>query len=329
MKRRNQSMRFGAMSRQFINMIDGDPDGGGGGDPAPAPVSADPGGDPAPVSDPAPSSDPAPVDYFSTAPEDWRSQMLTKAGYKEGEDFDKAMKQLDRVSDMGGLAKNYLEAQSKIRAGEISDGLPENPTDEQMANWREAHGIPQAPEEYSLSLDEGLELTEGDDEAMKEVFQIAHSNNVAPDAVNGIINSLLKYDQSKVNERISQDGIDKQMTDKQLKEAWAGDYSTNLNMIKGLVNQLPADIKEDFEGARMPDGTGVFNNPSVMVAMAEWARKINPAATVVPNSSNPMQTMNDEITALESRMGESGWHKDIDAQTRYQSLITAKEQMSK
>lgn len=272
--------------------------------------------------------DDTPVDYFATAPEDWRNQILTKAGFEEGEGFDKAMKQLDRVSDFGVLAKNYLSAQDKIRSGEISNGLPEDPTDEQMADYREAHGIPQSPEEYTLNLEEGLELGEGDEEVMKDVYQIAHANNVSPEVISDITNAMLKHEQGKMDTRISQDGIDQQLTDKQLKETWAGDFKTNLNMVKGLINQLPATVKEQFESARMPDGKAVFNSPEMMVAMAEWARTINPAATVVPNSNNPMQTMNDEISALEDRMGTQEWYKDTDAQQRYQNLVEARERMA-
>jgi hypothetical protein len=117
------------------------------------------------------------------------------------------------------------------------------------------------------------------------------------------------------------------MTEGQLKEAWGGDFTTNNNMVQGLVNQLPESIKDAFKNARLPDGKAIFNSPEIMVAMADWARKINPSATVVPNSANPMQTINDEIKALEGQMGTPEWYKDKDAQKRYQDLITAKEGM--
>lgn len=330
MKFRNQR-RFGMRKFGMIHMVDDPADpGGGGSDPVPAdPAPADPApapSDPAPA-DPAPS-DP-PVNYFGEGvPEDWRGQMLTKAGFQEGDDYDKAMKQLDRVSDMGVLAKNYLSAQDKIRSGEISNGLPENPTDEQMAEYREAHGVPATAEDYQLQLDEGLVLGEADEKIMGGIYEIAHAANIPSDAVSAMTNAMLQGRQVEADARISQDGVDKQMTDGQLKDAWGGDFATNLNMVTGLVNQLPESIKEAFENARLPDGKAMFNSPEVMVAMADWARKINPSATVVPNSANPMQTMNDEIKTLENRMGDSDWHKDVDAQKRYQDLITAKDSMS-
>lgn len=294
-----------------------DPAAGGGAGPAPTD----------PVIDPAKPADPAP-DYFSTAPEDWRAQMLKKAGYEEGEDFDKGMKQLERVSDFGTLAKNYLAAQEKIRKGEISNGLPENATDEQMQAYREANGVPATPQDYALQLEEGLVLGETDEKIMQGIYEIAHSKNIPADAVSEMTNAMLKGRQIEAQNRLNQDGVDKQTTDKMLKEAWAsGDFETNLNMVKGLVNQLPESVKDAFLDARLPDGKAVFNSPEVMIAMADWARQINPAATVVPNSNNPMQTMETEIKALEARMSEPGWHKDKEANDRYVALVDAKRRM--
>jgi hypothetical protein len=296
----------------------------GGGEPIdPSPSDPVP-ADPAPA-DPAPSE---PVDYFASIPDDWRGQMLSKAGYQEGEDYEKALKQLDRVSDVGVLAKNYLSAQEKIRKGEVSNGLPENPSEEQVAAFREAHGIPATAEGYELSLEDGLVLGEADEQIMGSVYEAAHAGNVDAKTMSEITNAVLKSRQAQADARISQDGVDRQMTDQMLKDAWGGDTEVNINMVKGLVNQLPETIKESFENARLPDGKALFNSPEVMVAMAEWARKINPSATVVPNSANPMQTMNDEIAKLEARMGDDDWHRDQKANDRLESLYDARNQMS-
>lgn len=268
------------------------------------------------------------IDFFGTAPEDWRGQALAKAGFEPGDDYDKAMKQLERVSDFGVFTKNYLSAQDKIRSGEISNGLPDDPTDEQLADYREAHGVPATAEDYELSLDEGLVLGEADEAIMGGIYEIAHADNISSETMSKMTNAMLSGRQAQADARISQDGVDKQMADQQLKDAWGGDMTTNVNMVKGLINQLPESIKDSLSEARLPDGKAIFNSPEVMVAFAEWARKINPSATVVPNSSNPMQTMNDEIKALEDKMGTKEWYKDVDAQKRYQDLVTARDSMA-
>ena len=335
MKFRNISRRFGSYSLRFATcMADGDGgdagggsgDAGGAGDGAGAGDGGDGSGGDGGAGDG--NGDAGVVDYFGTAPEDWRSQALTKAGFEPGEDFDKALKQLERVSDIGTFTKNYLSAQDKIRSGEISNGLPENPTDEQMAAYREANGIPATPEDYQVQLEDGLVLGEADERIMGEIYKVAHENNIPSEAMSAMTNMMLQGRQAEADARISQDGVDQQTTDRQLKEAWGGDYQTNVNMVKGLINQLPESVKEAFESARLPDGKAVFNSPEIMIAMADWSRKINPAATVVPNSANAMQTIKDEIAELESKMGTPEWYQDKDAQKRYQDLITAQQQMA-
>ena len=267
--------------------------------------------------------------YFQNMPEDWRTQAVGAMGIEPGEDFDKRVTQLERVSDFGVLAKNYFSAQDKIRAGEISNGLPENPSDEQVAQWREANGVPAEVGGYELSLDEGLVLGEADERIMEGIYGIAHTGNVPGAVMNEMTNAMLKGRQVEAEARITQDGVDKQMTNQQLKDAWGGDFEMNTNMVRGLVNQLPESVKDTFSNARMADGKALFNSPEIMIAMAEWARKINPSATVVPNSSNPMQTMNDEIKTLEDRMGEPDWHKDKAANDRLMALYDARDSMAK
>jgi len=268
--------------------------------------------------------------YFNAVPEDWRTQAVKAMGVEEGsDDFDKRIKQLERVSDASVLFKNYFSAQDRIRAGEISNGLPENPSEGQVAEWREANGVPATPEDYQLSLDEGLVLGESDERILESVYKVAHENNIPASAISALTNSMLAGRQAEAEAIVSQDGVDHQTTERQLKETWGGDFQTNLNMVTGLVNQLPETIRDAFTNARMADGRAVFNSPEVMVAMAEWARIINPAATVVGSANNPMQTIDDEIKTLEGRMGTPEWFKDQAAQKRYVDLIDARDTMKK
>lgn len=328
MKRLNQRRRFGMRTFGAIHMMADPADPGGGGDPAPAdPAPADPSpSDPAPA-DPAPN-DPV-TDYFGAdIPEDWRGQMLTKAGFEaESDEFAKGMKQLERSSDIGALIKSSLSAQDMIRKGEISNGLPENPSDEQMAEYREAHGVPATAEDYQLQLDEGLVLGEADEKIMGGIYEIAHAANIPADAVSAMTNAMLQGRQVEADARISQDGIDAQNGINLMKESWGGDYQMNMNMVSGLFNQMPEAIKDDVMSARLPDGKALFNSPEAMNAFADWARKLNPSATVVPNSANPMKDMNSKIAEYENQMGTPEWSKNVEGQQDYMKLIDARDQM--
>lgn len=319
MKRFNQIYR---------NELDGDGGDLGGGDSGASDDAGAGASGEAGASDDGSDGSSTPANYFGEAmPATWRNDLLSKAGYAEGDDFDKALKQLDRHADIGSVIKSGFEAQSKIRSGEISNGLPEDPSDDQVAAYREANGVPATAEDYELALDDGLVLGEADEAIMGGIYEIAHADNISSETMSKMTNAMLLGRQAEEDARTSQDGVDKQMTNQQLKEAWGGDTDTNVNMVKGLVSQLPESVREAFSNARLPDGKAIFNSPEVMVAMAEWARKINPSATVVPNSANPMQTMNDEIKKLEGMMGSPEWHKDTDSQKRYMDLLNARDGM--
>lgn len=308
---------------------EGDPTPPGGGDPTPPGGPGDPPPSDPPPSDPPPSDPPA-APFYEAMPDDWRSQVVASTGMEPGEEFDKRVAQLERVSDMGTLGKNYFAAQDRIRNGEISNGLPEDPTDEAMGEYRKKYGIPSEASGYDVSLDEGLVLGEGDTRIMGGeggVYEMAHKHNVSSEAMNDLTNAMLKGRATEAQARINQDGIDTQTGDRQLQDLWQGDFEANKNLIRGLITQLPESVSEAFSNARMPDGKAIFNSPEIMVAMADWARKINPSATVVPNSNNPMQTMTDEIAKLEGMMGEPGWHKDQASQKRLMDLYQAQEDM--
>lgn len=78
MKRFNQTRKFGAMSLRFINMIDDGDGGGDGGSGGDSGGDGGQGGDGSDgTGDGGSDGDAGVVDYFSTAPEDWRAQALS------------------------------------------------------------------------------------------------------------------------------------------------------------------------------------------------------------------------------------------------------------
>jgi len=305
------------------------------GDPAPAPTqdpATPPAGDPPSTGgdNPPPNDPPAPA-FFDSAPETWRQDWLAKAGF-EGEDAEKRLGQLNRMTDMPSVLKSYFEAQDKIRSGEISTGLPENPTDEQLADWRQANGVPAAADGYELSLSEGLVLGEEDKAIMDGVYAAAHGENISNQAMSAITDAFLKGREQELHQIEQQDGLDTQSATAALKDVWGPDYKTNINVINNLVNTLPESVREDFQNARLANGKGLFNSPEAMVFFADIARKLNPAATVVnANDANPVQTINDEISTLEKKMEEGiadgTWHKDKASNDRLMELYEARDKM--
>lgn len=294
---------------------------------------ADDGGTPPPADPPAPNDDHAPNDppapFYDALPDDWRTQVVGSMGIEDEAEREKAENMLNRVTDFKSFAKNYVEAQQKIRSGLKDDSgqLPEGATEEQVKEWREANGVPESPEAYELALDDGLVLGDDDKRIMGEVFKDAHSMNLSTDQMSKLTNSMMRARQTEEQAMVQQDGIDTQTTERQLRDAWGQDYETNINAIKGFASKLPESIRDDFLSARLANGQALFANAEASMFFADMARQLDPAGTVVPNSNNPVQSINDEITKLESQMGTDAWYKDNASQKRYQDLVTARDRM--
>ena len=296
---------------------------------APADPAAAPPADPAaPPADPAaapPAGDP-PVNMFAELGDNWRGDLLGVAGY-EGDDLTSRQGQLERVVDLGTFTKNYFSAQDKIRNGEVSNGMPDNPTEQQVVDWRVANGVPETADSYELSLADGVVLGDNDKAILDPILAAGHELNLTNAQATAMTSKFLEGREAEMEVLERDDGIHKMQTAAQLKTAWGQDFETNVNLIKGFVAGLPDAVREGFESARMPDGRAMFNSPEVMVFFADKARQLNPSSTVVPNSNNPKGDIDTEIKELEGRMGEDAWHKDLEAQKRYQDLINAREAM--
>lgn len=293
--------------------------------PAGDPPAAPPAGDPPPGDPPAgdPPAEPPALSYFDmqSMPPEWRNLL---AGGDEGKTG-----RLERYSDMPKVMDAFFSQQDVIRAGEVSNGLPENATDEQLANYRVANGIPEEATGYELNLEEGLVLGEEDTKIMEGIYSVAHAGNVSTDVVSAMTTALLKGRQVESEAIATEDNLVQHRTTQTLKEAWGGDYTTNINMVDGLLNQIPGEVKELFETSRLANGQYVLGSPEMMVFLADVARKLDPAGVVVPNGGNQPQAIADEIADIESKMGTDEYFKDNKMQARYRDLITAREAMNK
>jgi hypothetical protein len=162
------------------------------------------------------------------------------------------------------------------------------------------------------------------------VYPIAHALNLPSEHVSKLANGLIDAQQQQFHRMEIQQEKYRSEALAQIKAAWKGDTEVNMNLLKNtILGSLPESVREEFEHATMADGRKVFNSPEMLIAMADWARKLNPSATVVPNNANPMQAIETEIEAFEKQMAEDSvaWHKDTGSQERYMQLITARDNL--
>lgn len=287
-------------------------------DPAPAPI--DPAPAPAPTDTPPTPVDPAPAEPASDWPADWRQKYSQDPTVQ---------KRLERYASPKAALDALFAAQTRISKGDLLPTLKENATPEELADYRTAHGIPNTPAEYDLTLPNGLVIGEADRPLVDEFLATAHAQNMHPKQVQ---EALGWYMDKQETARAAQQARDAESGIKcidQLREDFGPDYKREVKIAMGVLDAAPEEVRDRFLNGRLADGTLIGNDPAVIRWLNSLSRELNPVGTVVPGSgTNAVQAVEAELSGLRKMMGDSKseyWKGPTAAknQARYRELTAA------
>lgn len=270
-----------------------------------------------PPQDPAKPSAPT---FAST----WRADI---AGGDE-----KAAKVLERFATPQDLAKSYLEAQAKIRSGELAKPLPKDATPEQVAEWRKGNNIPEKPEGYFEKLPNGLVIGEDDKPLFDSVAQKLHARNVPPEVMHDLTEWYYNLQNEQIKTQQDADSLAKPALEEKLREAWGADFKANANVYASYLESAPKDVQDVLKSARDAEGNFILYRPEVVSWLVAQAREINPAGHITPagNAGN-VQSIQAEIDSIESlmRTNRTAYNKDNAKQERLRQLYDARIKLQK
>jgi hypothetical protein len=302
-------------------------------EPAPAPPAPEPTPTPAPAPTPAPSllapeptPSPTPAPSAGAFGDKWREELATGDDGKVDQDW---LSKLQRYKSPKDYDKAHRAAVAKILEGAKSEPLPANATPEQTAAWRKANGIPEAHDKYDLTLAEGLVIGEDDKPRLDGFLKRMHGKNAHPDAVKEAVSWYYEEREAEMDALAESDRSATAATMEHLRATWGPDYPTNINVINGMINTMPENVRDKFRFGRLQDGTPIGADPDMMNWLAGTARQINPIGTVVPiGSGDASASAEKELGELKAMMGNpnSAYWKGSDAkkhQERYSVLNAA------
>jgi len=249
---------------------------------------------------------------------DWRDEL---AG--DDQDF---RKQLDRFKSPQDFSGSYREAQKKISSGDIGKPptLSDEPTEDELKQFREFYDVPDAPTAYLQDLPDGLVLGDSDKEIFESFAEALHQAN-APRSIGHVaVEWYNKFMEDQQDSFAEQDTKQHQELTNELRQEWGRDYQANMNLVDGLLTKsFGQEAKEAIVNARDPEGNGILNNKAIVQGLAELARQVDPMMQIVsPTNEGKEQALNDEIAKLEKYMRENrtAYNKDQDAQQRLRDL---------
>lgn len=203
-------------------------------------------------------------------PEDWRDKLSS------GDE--KVKNLLGRYTDPAAMAKAFKELRAQYDARDKSKDpapeLPENPTDEQLAEWRKAKGIPLKPEDYEFEVPEGKELSDGEYDILMDFAKEMHGNNVPADMVKKISGWFLNYEDVIAQRNADRAYQARSETEEKLRAEWGADYKANVNLMANVLQEHLGSKSAEFLAQPLMDGTRIGDNEMFIRLMAEVSRKI-------------------------------------------------------
>lgn len=255
-------------------------------------------------------------------PEDWRAKL---AG-----DDEKGLKKLERFKAPSDVFKSYAELEKKLSAGEQKQPLADDASEEQVAEWREANGIPEKPEGYLDALD-GLVIGEEDKEGVDSFLASAHAKNADPAFVTSALEWYNTMKEEQAAQLVAEDKETAMETAESLRGKWGNEYNINFKSIKNFVEGLPDGLGDNLMGARLADGTKFGDNAGALEWLASVANEANPAGFIAPGeSATQVEGVREEIATIEKfmRTNRADYNKDTKMQERYRKLLAAEEKLA-
>lgn len=256
----------------------------------------------------APEPAPAPGDW----PEDWRAKF-------SGGDEQKAAR-LQRYASPQAVADALIAAQNKLRSGEVKPVLGKDAKPEEIAAFREAHGIPAEPSKYDLG---DLAIVTEEKALVDKFLTSAHGVNMTPEQVRASLAAYTEISEAARNERATQDQEIKATAEDKLRAEWGPEYRTNLNLVTNMLDAGPEGLRDKLLRGRLADGTPIGSSVEALQFLVGLARERNPAGVVTPSGVVSAQNVDDEIQKIEKTMRENraAYNRDEAMQARYRQLL--------
>lgn len=258
-----------------------------------------------------------------TWPDDWRKQL---AG-----DDDKALKKLERYKSPQDIFKAMQEAQTKLSEGMQITSLPENATEEQVAEYRKKMDIPEDPKGYLESLPEGLVFGEEDEPLVATFVDKMHAINASPEVVKNALSWYNEMQEAQETQQVEQDREFRKTAEDELRQEWGGEYRANVNSIENFLASAPDGLGQNLMNARLADGTLLGANPQVLRWLANMADTVNPAGFTSPGDiSTQAESVKAELDKIREirRTNPDKYFGDEAMQERFRKLVEAEERLS-
>lgn len=261
----------------------------------------------------------AKADVAPSWPEDWRDKL---AGGDE-----KALNKLKRMQSPADVWKSYRAMEQRL--GDAKPTLPDEPTEEQVAEYRKANGIPDTAEGYLDNLD-GIVVGDDDKPIVEGFLAKMHAQNAPPALVQEALGWYYAEQEERMAALVQEDKAFRGEAEEALRAEWGNEYRANINAFGAFLDTAPEGLKDALLGARGGDGKLLGDNPAFLKWVVGLANEVNPAGTITPGAGlNQIDSVEAEIAKINRLMVEKpdSYYRDEKMQARYRQLLDAQDKL--
>lgn len=250
---------------------------------------------------------------------------------------DKKLALLKRYASPLAAVDALHDVRTKMSKGEIKvvNPLKPNATPEELKAWRADNGIPETPQGYDTTIEDGHVWGEADKPVLDSFVQAAHEANLPPTAVKAALKWYEGHQAKVIETQMNEDAGFKKANIDELASEWGGALNREVAIASEFFQKLPDGLGDALMGARDGNGRLLMANAKFIRWANSMERSANPAATVMPGSGiHAAQALESELAGIKVLMADpnSKYYKGPESKKlneRYLQLLEAKEKQGK
>lgn len=224
--------------------------------------------------------------------------------WRESIKDEEVRKHSERFDSIDSLARGNLELRKKL-SGAIT--LPgKDASEEDIASFRKAIGVPQTADEYEL---EGIEINDDTPDYVKDNLakwkSTFHENNITPKAVGELQKVMVEIAEAEKARQVEADKTFASESEAALKAEWPGDeYQKNMTIANRAAEKLFGD---DFEGMRSLEtksGKLVLDHPALARVFAKIGREMD-EGSLGPVPEGERESVKSQIETVRAKKEEA------------------------
>lgn len=198
---------------------------------------------------------------------------------KEAGNFEKFFK------DPADLAKSYRELQKKFSSGEHKKPLSENPSEEELAEYRKSHNIPDNFEGYKDEYKDGFIFGDDDKPVIDAFKEAMHKANAPSSVYKAAVDAYIDL-QEKQAEAVAQKHKQMELDcANELKKQHGFDFSRHVNHVRSVLEKNLGESFSLFENAVAGDGNALLHHPQIFNGLLRMVKDIDPVPTITGQTS--------------------------------------------